>query len=138
VSEKVSVSEKVGFRVRGRVTQGGYPPRVPTDPGVHVKCTRFVTLWNIAVPHTTGSVRGDTLVRHDVLGVVPTPRPQRGTPFTPLGPEGPFPRLNTTMGRCDSLPSISPRFVSSLRDTIVRPLFVPTRSGQNCGPTWSW
>ena len=66
----------------------------------------------IAVPHTTGSFRGDTLVRHGVLGVVPTPRPQRGTPFAPRGPGGPFPRFNTTMGHCDSLPSISPRFVS--------------------------
>ena len=66
----------------------------------------------IAVPHTTGWFRGDTLMRHDVLGVVPTPRPQRGTPFAPRGPGGPFPRFNTTMGRCDSLPSISPRFVS--------------------------
>jgi len=66
----------------------------------------------IAVPHTTGWFRGDTRVRRDVLGVVPTPRPQRGTPFAPRGPEGPFPRFNTTMGRCDSLSSISPRFVS--------------------------
>ena len=66
----------------------------------------------IAVPHTTGWFRGDTLVRHGVLGVVPTPRPQRGTPFAPRGPGGPFPRLNTTMGHCDSLPPISPRFVS--------------------------
>src|SRR5271166_3473178 len=66
----------------------------------------------IAVPHTTGGFRGDTLVRHGVLGVVPTPRPQRGTPFAPRGPGGPFPRLNTTMGHCDSLPPISPRFVS--------------------------
>ena len=66
----------------------------------------------IAVPHTTGWFRGDTLVRHGILGVVPTPRPQRGTPFAPRGPGGPFPRFNTTMGHCDSLPSISPRFVS--------------------------
>src|SRR5271157_3873672 len=66
----------------------------------------------IAVPHTTGWFRGDTLVRHSILGVVPTPRPQRGTPFAPRGPGGPFPRFNTTMGHCDSLPSISPRFVS--------------------------
>ena len=66
----------------------------------------------IAVPHTTGWFRGDTLMRRDVLSVVPTPRPQRGTPFAPRGPEGPFPRFNTTMGRCDSLSSISPRFVA--------------------------
>src|SRR5271166_6770169 len=66
----------------------------------------------IAVPHTTSWFRGDTLMRHDVLGVVPTPRPQRGPPFAPRGPGGPFPRFNTTMGHCDSLPPISPRFVS--------------------------
>ena len=66
----------------------------------------------IAVPHTTGSFRGDTLVRHDVLGVVPTPRPQRGTPFAPRGPEGRSPASTATMGHCDSLPSISPHFVS--------------------------
>jgi len=46
--------------------------------------------------------------------------------------EGPFPCFNATMGRCDSLPFISPRFVSSLGDTIVRPLFVPTSSGSRC------
>jgi hypothetical protein len=34
----------------------------------------------IAVPHTTESSRGDTLMRHDVLGVVPAPRPQRAPP----------------------------------------------------------
>ncbi len=90
----------------------GLLPGAPTDPGVHVKRTRFVTLWTVAVPHTTGSFRGDTLVRRGVLGVVPTPRPQRGAPFAPRGPGGPFPRFSTTMGRCDSLPSISPRFVS--------------------------
>ena len=66
----------------------------------------------IAVPHTTRWFRGDTLMRHEVLGVVPTPRPQRGTPFAPRGPGGPFPRFNTTMGRCDSLPPFSPHFVS--------------------------
>ena len=87
----------------------------------------------IAVPHTTGSFRGDTLVRHGVLGVVPTPRPQRGPPFAPRVPGGPFPRFNTTMGRCDSLPSISPRAsFPSLGDTTgpspVRPHQLGTRA----------
>ena len=90
----------------------GLLPGAPTDPDVRVKRIRFVTVWKIAVPRTTRSFRGDTLVRHGVLGVVPTPRPQRGTPFAPQGPEGPFPRFNATMGHCDSLPSFSPRFVS--------------------------
>jgi len=35
----------------GRVDLGGCPPRSPTDPGVHVKCTRFVTLWNRCPSH---------------------------------------------------------------------------------------
>ena len=35
----------------GRVDLGGHPPRSPTDPGVHVKCTRFVTLWNRCPSH---------------------------------------------------------------------------------------
>ena len=35
----------------GRVDLGGRPPRSPTDPGVHVKCTRFVTLWNRCPSH---------------------------------------------------------------------------------------
>ena len=86
----------------------GLLPGAPTDPGVHVKRTRFGTLSTIAVPHTTGSFRADTLVRHGVLGVVPTPRPQRGALFARWGRGGPFPRFITTMGRCDSLPSISP------------------------------
>ena len=29
--------------VRGRVDLGGRPPRPPTDPDVHVKCTRLFT-----------------------------------------------------------------------------------------------
>jgi hypothetical protein len=37
--------------VMGRVDLGGPPPRSPTDPGVHVKCTRFVTLWNRCPSH---------------------------------------------------------------------------------------
>ena len=35
----------------GRVDLGGRPPRSPTDPGVHVNCTRFVTLWNRCPSH---------------------------------------------------------------------------------------
>ena len=29
----------------------GLLPGAPTDPGVHVKCTRFVTLWNRCPSH---------------------------------------------------------------------------------------
>ena len=36
----------------------------------------------------------------------------RGVPFPPQGPSGWFPWLDGTMRRCDSLPPISPHFVS--------------------------
>jgi hypothetical protein len=117
----------------------GLLPGAPTDPDVPVEGASGSSRCGIAVPHTTMSFRGDTLVRHGVLSVVPTPHPQRGTPFAPRGPEGPFPRFNTTMGRCDSLPSISPHFVSFVwRLPPFRPLFVPASSGQSCGSSWSW
>ena len=76
----------------------GLPPRAPTDQGVRVKDAPGSSRCGIAVPRTTRSFRGDTLVRVSVLGVVPTPRPQRGAPFAPRGPEGPFPRFDTTFG----------------------------------------
>ena len=112
----------------------GLLPGAPTDPGVRVKRTRFVTLWKIAVPHTTGSFRGDTLARHGILGVVPTPRPQRGAPFAPRGPEGPFPRFNATMEHCDFLTVFSPRFVSFAWRYLGTPAFRP-RSAADAGPT---
>jgi hypothetical protein len=124
-------------RPTGRVTPGitpGLLPGAPTDPGVHVKCTRFVTLWHVAVPHTTGSFRGNTLVRHGVLGVVPTPRPQRGTPFAPRGPKGPFPRFKATMGHCDFPTAFSPRFVSFAWRYLGASAFRP-RSAADAWPT---
>src|SRR5271157_1887316 len=42
------------YRVRQLMRAGslqGLLPGAPTDPGVHVKCTRFVTLWNRCPPH---------------------------------------------------------------------------------------
>jgi hypothetical protein len=90
----------------------GLLPGAPTDPGVRVEDAPGSSRCGVAVPHTIRSFRGDTLVRHGVLSVVPTPCPQCGAPFAPRGSKGPFPRFNTTMGRCDSLPSISPHFVS--------------------------
>ena len=80
------------------------------------------------------SFRGDTLVRHGVLGVVPTPRPQRGTPFAPRGPEGPFPRFTATMGRCDFLTAFSPRFVSFAWRYLGASAFRP-RSAADAWPT---
>ena len=49
--------------------------------------TRRSSRCEIAVQHKSRSFRGDTLVRHGALGVIPTPQPQRGTPFAPRGPE---------------------------------------------------
>ena len=85
--------------------RGGYPHGHRSR--ACVKRTRFVTLWKIAVPHTTGSFRGDTLARHGVLGVVPTPRPQRGTLFAPRGPGRAVPRFIATMEHCDLLTAFS-------------------------------
>src|SRR5271156_602434 len=80
----------------GRVDLGGRPPRPPTDPDVPVKGIRLVTLWRC--PSHDPSAYGDTLVRHDVLGVVPASGPQRGTPFAPRGPVGPVPPLQRYYG----------------------------------------
>jgi hypothetical protein len=66
----------------------------------------------VALPRTTRPFSGDTLMRHDAFGVVPTSRPQRGIPFALRGPQGPFRRFYATMGRSDSSSSISPRFIS--------------------------
>jgi len=119
-------------------------PRVIAHPGLPQIRTCALNAsgssrWGIAVPHTTGWFRGDTLVRHEVLSVVPTRRPQRGTPFAPRGPEGPFPRFSTTMGHCDSLPSVSPHFVSFVwrYHRFVR-RSSPSASDVGRGSTWSW
>jgi hypothetical protein len=47
------VEEDIVIRVQvpGRVTQGGCPPRVPTEPDLHVKCIRLVTLGNRCPSH---------------------------------------------------------------------------------------
>ena len=66
---------------KDRVDLGGCPPRSPTDPDVPVKGIRLVTLWRC--PSHDPAAYGDTLVRHGVLGVVPSSGPQRGTPFAP-------------------------------------------------------
>ena len=73
-------------------------------------------------------------MRHGVLGVVPTPRPHRGIPFAPRGPDGPFPCFTATMGRCDFLTAFSPRFVSFAWRYLGAPAFRP-RSAADAGPT---
>ncbi len=136
----VNLRAEVEARLRnpGRVAPGITPwsshrsGRARQDASGSSRC-------GIAVPHTTGSFSGDTRVRHEVLGVVPTPRTQRGAPFAPRGPEGPFPRFNTNMGRCDSLPSISPHFVSfAWRYHRFVPRSSPSASDVGRGSSWSW
>ena len=118
--------------------RGGYPPRLPQIRTCTLNASGS-SRCGIAVPHTTRSFRGDTLVRHGVLGVVPTPRPQRGTPFAPRGPEGPFPRFNATMGRCDSLPSSRRTSFPSLGDTFGSSLrSSPSAADAGRGSSWSW
>ena len=113
----------------GRVDLGGRPPRSPTDPDVHVKCIRLVTLWRC--PSHDPSACGDTLVRHDVLGVVPASGPQRGTPFAPRGPGGPVPPLRRYYGALRLL-AVHLAALRFLRLAIpsFRPRFVPTGSGR--------
>ena len=55
----------------------------------------------------------------------------RRRPFLSRGPSGRFPRFDGTMGRCDSLPPVSPRFVSFAGPIPAwRPWFVPIGSGR--------
>jgi hypothetical protein len=117
----------------GRVARGSCPPRAPTDPGVHVKCTRLVRLW-VAVPHTIGLFHGDTRLRHGVLSVVPTPRPQRGSLLRSTGSGRPFPRFITTMRRSDFLTVFSPHFVSFAWRYLGAPAIRP-RSAADAQPT---
>ena len=137
----VSQVRAIGVKpVRKRVRSGKGPGR-PRDHSLGLPQIRTCTLnasgssrCGIAVLHTTGLFRGDTLLRHGVLGVVPTPRPQRGTPFATRGPEGPFPRLNATMGHCDFLTAFSPRFVSFAWRYLGASAFRP-RSAADAWPT---
>ena len=121
--------------IKARGTRAGSPqgllPGAPTDPDVHVKThpvRHVVDSLSLTRPGRFAVTRWSRL---DVLGVVPTPCPRRGAPFAPRGPGGPFPRFVTTMGRCDSLPSISPHFVSfAWRYHRFVPSFVPISLGR--------
>jgi hypothetical protein len=79
--------------IRPGVTRGAF---CSPHPDVPIKGIRLVTLWRC--PSHDPSAYGDTLVRHGVLGVVPTSGPQRGTPFAPWGPVGPVPPLQRYYG----------------------------------------
>ena len=85
----------------------------------------------IAVPHTTVWFRGDTLVRHDVLGVVPTPRPQPRHPLRSTGSGRAVPPLQHYYGALRLLAArlAALRFLR-LAIPSVRPQFVPTGSGR--------
>ena len=86
----------------------------------------------IAVPHTIRWFRGDTLMRHGVLGVVPTPRPQRGTPFAPGVREGRSPASTLLWGTATPCRPFRRASFPSLGDTIgsspVRPHQLGTRA----------
>jgi hypothetical protein len=129
----------------GRSAEGGTGspqgllPGAPTDPGVRVKDAPGSSRCGIAVPHTTRSFRGDTLMRHGVLSVVPTPRPQRGTPFAPRGPEGRSPVSTLLWGTVTPCRPFRRASFPSLGDTTLVPLVRPQRPRtRDRGSTWSW
>jgi hypothetical protein len=142
----LSVTMRIGSRITPLSPRDGFRagslqgllPGAPTDPGVRVKDAPGSSRCGIAVPLTIRSFCGDTLVRHGGLGVVPTPRPQRGTPFAPRGPEGRSPASTLLWGAATPCRPSRRASFPSLGDTVIRPLFVPTSSGQSCGSTWSW
>ena len=99
-----------------------------TPSGVRVcACLRPLNL-----PLAGGSVYVIEIGSNPEIG--PTPRPQRGTPFAPRGPGGPFPRFNTNMGRCDFLTVFSPHFVSFAWRYLGASAFRP-RSASGARPT---
>src|SRR5208337_502372 len=57
----------------------GLLPGAPTDPGVHVKCTRVVTLWNRCPPH-------DWVVSRGHAGEAQYPRRGSNSPSTTRHP----------------------------------------------------
>jgi hypothetical protein len=117
----------------------GLLPGAPTDPGVRVKDAPGSSRCGVAVPHTSRSLRGNTLMRHGVLGVVPTPRPQRGTPFAPRGPEGRSPASMLLWGTATPCRPSRRTSFPSLGDTTLVPLVRPQRPRtRGRGSTWSW
>ncbi len=45
------MADLTAFTVQGAGSPQGLLPGAPTDPDVHVKCIRFVTLWNRCPSH---------------------------------------------------------------------------------------
>ena len=123
---------------RGQGHRGGIGPGRSRDYSLQFPQIRACTSnapgssrCGIAVPHTTGWFRGDTLVSAMSSRGSNSPS-TRGTPFAPRGPEGPFPRFNTTMGRRDpclhlaalrflrlAIPSVVPGSSPQARDRAV-------------------
>jgi hypothetical protein len=101
------------------------PPQIRTCPLKASGSSRC----GIAVPRTTGPFRGDTRVRHDVLGVVPTPGPQRGAPFAPPGPEGRSPASLLLWGAATPCHPSRRASCASLGDTTVLPPVRPHQLG---------
>jgi hypothetical protein len=93
------------------------PPQIRTCPS---KGIRFLTLWN-RCPRTTWPFRSYTPVKHDVLGVVPTPGPQCGAPFAPPGPEGRSPASQVLWRAATPCHPSRRASCASLGDTTVLP-----------------
>jgi len=116
----------------------GLLPGAPTDPGVHVKCTRFVTLWNRCPPH-------DWVVSRWHAGEARYPRRGSNSPSTtrhPLRSTGSgraVPPLQHYYGALRLLAAhlAALRFLR-LAIPSLRPLFVPISSGLSCGSSWSF
>jgi len=90
---------------------GGCPPELPQSRACGFPAPGSSRRGS-AVPHTAKRFCGDTPSRLGVLGMVPTPRHDAAPPSLHGVREGSFPRFSATMRRCDSLPPISPHFVS--------------------------
>ncbi len=102
------------MRCRGKCgpgRSGGCPPELPQSRACGFPAPGSSRRGS-AVPHTAKRFGGDTPSRLGVLGMVPTPRHDAAPPSLHGVREGSFPRFNATMRRCDSLPPISPHFVS--------------------------
>jgi len=103
---------------RSLLREGG--PGRPRDcspglPQIRTCASKTHPVRHVVAPlplNTARRFRGDTPLRLGVLGVVATPVHDAAPPSLPGVWEGSFPRFIATMRHCDSLPPISPHFVS--------------------------
>ena len=108
-----------GLLTRRSLLREGGPGR-PRDcspglPQIRTCASKTHPVRHVVAPlslNTARRFRGDMPSRLGVLGVVPTPVHDAAPPSLPGVREGSFPRFIATMRYCDSLPPISPHFVS--------------------------